>query len=292
MQQIITVRAIIKQNDEILLLRRAGGNPQFDKLYELPGGKVDFGEDPKAALQRELQEETGLEVTTLQLSDVYSRLDTTDFHKQYIALVFWASARGGQHITLSAEHDKYAWKKLSEVQLNELTEYARIELQIEAAPTIRDESISVISKNIVNNTSNSHAVIIYTDGGSRGNPGPSASSFVIKDANEKMLFEDGKYLGITTNNQAEYQAVRLALEKALELGAQTVQCRMDSQLVANQLNGSFQIRNRDLWPIHAAIKELTMRFKQVRFVHVRREFNHEADAMVNKILDEQDRHGA
>jgi ribonuclease HI len=135
---------------------------------------------------------------------------------------------------------------------------------------------------------NAHEVVVYTDGGSRGNPGPSASGFVIYAADGELLFEGGKYLGVTTNNQAEYQAVKLGLEKALELHAQVVSFRLDSQLVANQLTGIYQIKNRDLWPIHSSIKELITQFKKVTFTHVRREFNREADAMVNKILDQHD----
>ena len=287
MKQIITVRAVIKQDDKVLLLRRSGGNPQFEHFYELPGGKVDFGEDPKATLQREVAEETGLEVLSLQLSDVYTKLDTADLQKQYISLVFWVSVQGGEHVTLSSEHDRYQWKKLSEIQLNDVTDFTRLELQLEAAPGGTDEEITDEGKNDANNASKTTHVIIYSDGGSRGNPGPSASGFVIKDAEERLIFEGGKYLGITTNNQAEYQAVKLALEKAIELGARYVQFRMDSLLVVNQLSGLYQIKNRDLWPIHTAIKELTAQFKQITFTHVRREFNTEADAMVNKILDAQ-----
>lgn len=287
MKQIITVRAIIKQDDKVLLLRRSGGNPKYEHLFELPGGKVDFGEDPKATLQREVAEETGLEVLTLQLSEVYSVLDAEDPQKQYLSLVFWVSVQGGQHVNLSSEHDKYSWKKLSEIQLNDVTDFTRIELQLEASLAQTDESFVISGNNDDKITTNSQHVIIYSDGGSRGNPGPSASGFVIKDANEHLLFEGGKYLGITTNNQAEYQAVKLALEKALEIGAQQVQFRMDSLLVVNQLNGVYQIKNRDLWPIHAAIKELASRFKEISFTHVLREYNTEADAMVNKILDAQ-----
>jgi ribonuclease HI len=287
MRQIITVRAIIKQDDKVLLLRRSGGNPKYERLFELPGGKVDFGEDPKATLQREVAEETGLEVLNLQLSEVYSDLDADDPQKQYLSLVFWVSVQGGRHVELSSEHDKYSWKRLSEIQLNDVTDFTRIELQLEASLSQTDEDFVISDKNEDKVTTNSHNVIIYSDGGSRGNPGPSASGFVIKDANEHLLFEGGKYLGITTNNQAEYQAVKIALEKALELGAQYVQFRMDSLLVVNQLNGVYQIKNRDLWPIHAAIKELIGKFKEISFTHVLREYNTEADAMVNKILDAQ-----
>ena len=287
MKQIITVRGIIKRDDKVLLLRRSGGNPQFEGLYELPGGKVDFGEDPKATLQREIAEETGLEVLALQLSDVYSKLDASDLKKQYVSLVFWVSVQGGATIELSSEHNKYVWKKLSEIQLNDLTDFTRMELQLETSVTETDEELSESQKIDEKKSTQLSHVIIYSDGGSRGNPGPSASGFVIKDATERLVFEGGKYLGITTNNQAEYQAVKLALEKALEMGARFVQFRLDSLLVVNQLNGVYQIKNRDLWPIHAAIKELSAQFRQISFTHVRREFNKEADAMVNKILDAQ-----
>ncbi len=287
MRQVITVRAIIKQGDKILLLRRHGGTPEFEGFYELPGGKVDFGHDPKAALQREVSEETGLEILTMQLSDVYSSLDTADLQKQYISLVFWVSIEGGSHIQLSSEHNKYIWKELSDIQLNEVSDFTRTELQLEASSNVSGEIEEVKRKNVDRKTSDYTHVIIYSDGGSRGNPGPSASGFVIKSADDRLLAEDGKYLGITTNNQAEYQAVKIALEKAIEMGAQHVQFRLDSQLVVNQLNGIYQIRNRDLWPIHSAIKELMHHFKDITFTHVRREFNKEADAMVNKILDQQ-----
>lgn len=287
MKQIITVRAVIKQNNKVLLLRRVGGNPQFANLYELPGGKVDFGEDPKGTLQRRVYEETGYEIETMQLSEVYSKLDATELQKQYISLVFWVSVKGGAHVELSPEHNKYAWKELSKIQLNEVTDFTRIELQLESNLGNPDVFDGLEQKIDVEKTTKVTHVTVYTDGGSRGNPGPSASGFVIKDAQDRMLFEGGKYLGITTNNQAEYLAVKIALERALAMGAQYVQLRLDSQLVANQLTGVYQIKNRDLWPIHSSIKELITKFKEFKITHVRREFNKEADAMVNKILDEQ-----
>lgn len=285
MKQTLTCRAIIKQDQKVLLLRRAGGNPLYSGLFELPGGKVDFGEDPRGALQREIKEEIRRDVETLQLFDVHSELDVNDLKHQYIVLVFLVTLRPDTTIELSGEHDKYAWKKLSQIQLNEVTETTRLALQLGNDGHFSDEDNKQITKDEDKNTTDLKELIIYTDGGSRGNPGPSASGFVILDVRERMLFEDGKYLGITTNNQAEYQAVRLALRKAAEIGARELHFRLDSQLVVNQLNGVYQIKNRELWPIHANIKELLKQFKKVTFTHVRREFNQEADAMVNKILD-------
>ncbi len=137
----------------------------------------------------------------------------------------------------------------------------------------------------MSDTTKNHEVYLFTDGGSRGNPGPSASGYVILDKNKELLVEDGLYLGITTNNQAEYHAVRLGLERALEMGAKVVDSNMDSMLIVKQMSGEYKIKNPGLIPIYMSIKQLITKFDKVTFTHVRREYNKEADAMVNKILD-------
>lgn len=126
---------------------------------------------------------------------------------------------------------------------------------------------------------------LYADGGSRGNPGPSASGYVLMDMNDSIIFKSGVYLGITTNNQAEYQALKFGLEEAEKLGAREVDVYLDSLLVINQMKGIFKVKNRDLWPIYEAIKEQVSRFNKVRFTHVPRELNKLADAEVNEVLD-------
>lgn len=129
---------------------------------------------------------------------------------------------------------------------------------------------------------------IYSDGGSRGNPGPSASGYVILTEDEAHVLErGGRYLGITTNNQAEYQAVKLALEAAQKFHPEEISFYVDSLLVANQLNGVFKVKNKELWPVHEAIKGLAALFESVTFQHVGREDNQLADDEVNKILDAQ-----
>jgi ribonuclease HI len=129
-------------------------------------------------------------------------------------------------------------------------------------------------------------VKVFGDGGSRGNPGPSASGFVIMDMEDNILVDRGVYLGVTTNNQAEYTSLKLALEECLKMGVREVEVYMDSLLVVNQMKGSFKVRNRDLWPIHDAIKQLAAKFDDISFSHVPREFNKLADAAVNRALDE------
>lgn len=129
-------------------------------------------------------------------------------------------------------------------------------------------------------------VQLYTDGGSRGNPGPSASGYVLLDMGGRVLTRAGEYLGVTTNNQAEYQALKLGLEHALrDYRAREVHVYMDSMLVVNQMKNIFKVKNRDLWPIHDAVKALAKKFDKISFDHVPRELNKLADAEVNKTLD-------
>jgi ribonuclease HI len=127
---------------------------------------------------------------------------------------------------------------------------------------------------------------LYADGGSRGNPGPSASGFVLYDMQDKPVVDKGVYLGITTNNQAEYTALKLGLEEARSMGVRRVHVYMDSMLVVNQMKGIFMIKNRDLWPIHEAIRDLIKQFEKIDFTHVPRELNKAADAAVNRAMDE------
>ena len=131
-----------------------------------------------------------------------------------------------------------------------------------------------------------HSVVqLYADGGSRGNPGPSASGFALLDTEDNILLQKGVYLGRSTNNQAEYQALKLGLEAARDIGAREVLVFMDSLLVVNQMKGTFKVKNVDLLPINESIKKLLENFKKVTFTHVPRALNALADSEVNKALD-------
>lgn len=129
------------------------------------------------------------------------------------------------------------------------------------------------------------SVQLYADGGSRGNPGPSALGFVILDSEGKILHQDNKYLGITTNNQAEYHAVIAGMEWCLKKNIRELKVFLDSMLVVNQLKGQFKVKNRDLWSLYESAKELSAKFRRVTFTHVPRELNKLADTEVNKALD-------
>jgi ribonuclease HI len=129
-------------------------------------------------------------------------------------------------------------------------------------------------------------LIIYTDGGSRGNPGPAATGVVIKNTQGKVLAAYGEYLGKQTNNFAEYSAMISALKKAKQLGADEVACLTDSKLVVEQLNGNWKVKNAGIQKLFVQAYNAMQAFTTTSLKHVYREDNTEADAEVNKVLDE------
>lgn len=129
-------------------------------------------------------------------------------------------------------------------------------------------------------------LIINTDGGSRSNPGPAGIGLVIKNEAGELIYEHGSYIGIATNNVAEYSALVKALEEAKNLGGTDVKIQMDSELIVKQMLGVYKIKEPTLQTLATKVLSLLKHFNSYSFVHVRREFNKEADAMVNKALDE------
>lgn len=128
---------------------------------------------------------------------------------------------------------------------------------------------------------------LYTDGGSRGNPGPSACGFAIFSDDDKLIVKKGIYIGVTTNNQAEYQALKYGLEEAQKMHADIVNVYMDSMLVVNQMKGIFKVKNRDLWPVHDSVLSIMETFDRISFTQIPRKLNKIADSIVNDVLDNE-----
>lgn len=129
-------------------------------------------------------------------------------------------------------------------------------------------------------------LIIYTDGGARGNPGPAGIGGVLYNESGEKVREISEYLGETTNNQAEYKAVLRGLQEAKKQGARELSFYIDSELVVKQLNGEYKVKNKQLQPLFVQIYNLTLEFKKVTFSHVQREQNKEADKLANQAMDE------
>ena len=128
-------------------------------------------------------------------------------------------------------------------------------------------------------------LILYTDGGARGNPGPAGAGGLIYDTDKKIVKKFAQFLGKATNNQAEYQALVLGLELAKKMKASEVDCYLDSLLVVEQMNQKWKIKNKELSVLFVKVWNLSQSFKKVNFCHIPREKNEEADKLVNEIID-------
>jgi ribonuclease HI len=128
---------------------------------------------------------------------------------------------------------------------------------------------------------------LFADGGSRGNPGPAASGAVLLDAGGTLLQEVGVYLGVATNNVAEWTALLLGLEAAAERGVRRLAVRLDSELVVKQLRGEYRVKHVDLQPLYRRATKLLGQFEQVDIRHVPRKHNVLADRLVNRVLDQE-----
>ena len=128
-------------------------------------------------------------------------------------------------------------------------------------------------------------LFIHTDGGARGNPGPGAIGIVIANEKKEIIKEIGKFIGRSTNNEAEYQAVVEALKTCGEKKNLDIEFFIDSLLIVNQLNGKFKVKEPRLKKYFNEIKLLEKNFRSVKYTHIERSKNYAADKIVNEVLD-------
>lgn len=126
---------------------------------------------------------------------------------------------------------------------------------------------------------------IYVDGGARGNPGPAGVGVVILDDKGKRIKEVSKYIGETTNNVAEYNALLYGLEEALILRVDEIKINLDSELVAKQLTGEYRVKDLSLKPLFERALNMLKGFKNYEVKHIEREKNKEADKLVNRAIN-------
>jgi len=126
---------------------------------------------------------------------------------------------------------------------------------------------------------------LYTDGGARGNPGIAGYGCALFDENGKLVDVDAKYLGIKTNNQAEYEGIIAGLVLVRKYGAKAVQCYLDSELIVKQVNGEYKVRNGNIKPLFDKLVQEIKKLEEVTFSHVLRKDNKIADKLVNIAID-------
>ena len=130
-------------------------------------------------------------------------------------------------------------------------------------------------------------VVVWSDGGARGNPGPAGYGAVVATPDGQVLAEEAEGIGWATNNVAEYRGVIAGLRRARALGARRVRVRADSLLVVNQQKGLWKVKNADLRPLSEEARRLARGFERVIWEHVHRERNRHADALANRAMDNQ-----
>jgi ribonuclease HI len=151
------------------------------------------------------------------------------------------------------------------------------------------EVIRTFLQDCLKKYSSNKKAIIFTDGASRGNPGLAGAGYVILDSNNNTIKSGKKFLGRKTNNEAEYLALKLALEEALNLGFTEIELFLDSELIVKQIKGEYKVNNERLKKHYKEVKELLKKFKHYNINHVKREKNKKADKLANEAIDEKNK---
>lgn len=127
--------------------------------------------------------------------------------------------------------------------------------------------------------------VMYTDGGSRGNPGIAGIGILIEDKDGNIIREVSQYVGEQTNNVAEYKALSRGLEAALDLGIEKLTCYLDSELVVKQIKGEYKVKNERMIPMYNMVMPLIKKFNSFEIIHIPRELNKRADQLANQAMD-------
>ncbi len=275
MKQRIRTVAIIRNEDGVLILKRNRGRSEAPVFWELPTGKIEFGEQPEEAMTRALAEYTGLTATSIKLKDVVTFLAPEGASQLSNLYIVYDVAVTGKP-TPRERYSAYKFVKnfaTANVRLNETT------------ATVLEIENEKITPDRISLRDTANSATIYVDGASRGNPGPSGIGHCVLDSNGQIIEKGGEFIGFATSRMAEYYAMRKGVDRAIELGLKSVRFVSDSLMVVNQLNGIFTIKNQDIMPIYNDIQEKLINFEAVSFTHVPRSENHIADHEANVAID-------
>ncbi len=278
MKQRIRVVGIIQRGADVLIMKKSQGRVDGVPMWELPTGKIRFGEQPEEAMDRTLEEYLGIEVTAqTKLHDVVTFM-APQGSSQLSNLYIVFNVRLDESTKMTAK-DRYTAYKF--INPDDMANY-RMD---EASAIVLGMEGHVHSRTNYKEVANSATV--YVDGSSRGNPGPSGIGYYIVGENGQVLAEGGEFIGFATSRVAECYALKEGCEQAIELGLKTVRFVSDNLMLVNQMNGIYKVKNRDILPIQDDIHHLLEYFEACAFIHVTREQNTRADAQANLAIDRQ-----
>lgn len=257
-------------------MKKAQGRVDGVPVWEIPTGKIKFGEQPEEAMDRMLEEFLGIELTEkTMLRDVVTFL-APQGSSQLSNLYIIYDVTLGKDVKLKPAERYTAYKY---IKPEDLSGYRLDEASIMALEIVGRGDTRADYKEVANSAT------VYIDGASRGNPGPSGIGYHIVGANGAVLACGGEFIGFATARVAEYYAMKAGIEKAIELGLKTVRIVADNLMMVNQMKGIYKVKNRDLLAIYDDIRELLGNFEACAFVHVMREQNQQADAQANQAID-------
>ncbi|MBQ3320729.1 reverse transcriptase-like protein [Candidatus Saccharibacteria bacterium] len=277
MKQRIRVVGIIRNEEGILILKRSWSRAEAPVFWELPTGKIKFGEQPEEAMARSLGEYIGLTASSIQLKDVITFLapeGSSQLSNLYI--IYEIGITGEVRPVPKERYTAYKFVKdftTSNTRLNE-TSIAVLEIEEEK-----------VASNRISPRAAANSITINIDGASRGNPGPSGIGYCIFDSEGRIIERGGEFIGFASSRMAEYYAMRKGNERAIELGYKSVRFMSDSLMVVNQLNGIFHVKNRDIMPVYEDIEKSLEQFEAVSFTHIPRSKNSVADSEANLAID-------
>ncbi|MBO7664394.1 reverse transcriptase-like protein [Candidatus Saccharibacteria bacterium] len=281
MKQRIRVVGIVRNANGVLVLKKYRGRSEAPVFWELPTGKIAFGEQPEEAMVRVMSEYVGLTVTSVKIKDAITFLAPEGASQLSNLYIVYEVMVGGE--TVKPEpRDRYSAYKF-------LKDYVGSGIKLDAATLsvleIEDDRAvaGVRSKGDIRGAVNS--ATIYVDGSSRGNPGAAGIGYYIVGEDGQLIKRGGEFIGFATSRVAEYYALKEGIEQAINLGFKSVRFVSDSLMVVNQMNGIFKVKNKDISVIYEEIKGLLKQFDVVVFTHVPRLQNAAADKEANLAID-------
>lgn len=277
MKQRIRVAGIIRNEDGVLILKRNRGRSDAPVFWELPTGKIKFGEQPEEAMARSLTEYTGLVASSIKIKDVISFLapeGASQLSNLYI--IYEIGTEAGVKPTPHERYSAYKYVK----------DFASANVRVsETTATVLEIENEKVAPGKISLRDTANSVTINVDGASRGNPGPSGIGYCIHSSDGQIIEQGREFIGFATSRVAEYYAMRKGVDRAIELGYKTVRFISDSLMVVNQLTGVFSIKNKDIIPIYDDIQSKISSFEAVSFTHVPRTENYIADKEANQAID-------
>lgn len=279
MKQRIRVVGIIRKEDDFLLLKRLQGRSEDSPVWELLTSKIEFGEQPEEAMSRSVFEYLGVHAEKLELRDAVTFVAPDGASQLGNLYIIYEIVLGkDERLDPKDRYSSYKYVNMNDIPSLKIDEASLSVLEIEEGRS-GDNSGNNVFRGVANSAT------VYVDGCSRGNPGPAGVGYYITGPDGQILAQGGEFIGFASSRVAEYQAMKMGVTKALELGLKSVRFVSDNLMMVNQLNGIFRVKNADLVSLYRDVKQMLGNFESVAVVHVKRYQNKHADHEANLAVD-------